>query len=390
MARLDQAAADGLRTLVRLAQLYPFPDFVKNAERESLRRADCPLGFCADARRPGQFPCDSKAATVVSYAFFVEKESSINPKVRDLIRDRLDGFVEYWGCKRDVAAIKTAHAKLSETHPLPDDAYGLVEVTAGVKTQRYPLRSAGEVKAAAGWFRQHLPTLRDLYDWPTRETLAGKILDKAAAYGTSLPEADQKALEKSANRGFQLPSVLAGQIRMRPKLAHRVEPEVAAQMTALADYVSNQPRRLVSGELAEKVAATLEEFDRLHGLCTKYDHTLLAPEDAVFGVSLKAAEELVGSKCATLSGSVYDKTAFLKLSLAEVRDAFGDDVADSVRSGMYVHPEKMAELAETLPLPDARLLDAIMAKAGAHPAEKLAEERVYPTRNDFAALALLG
>lgn len=388
MARLDQAAADGLRTLVRLAQLYPFPDFVKNAEQESLRRADCELGFCADARRPGQFPCDSKAATVVSYAFFLEKKSAINTKVQGLIQDRLDGFVRHWGCKKAVDAIKAAHAKLSETHPLPDDAFGLVEVTAGVKTQRYPLRSPTEVKAAASWFRQHLPILRDLHDWQTRELLAGKILDKAAAYRTSLPTADREALEKSASRGFQLPSVLANQIRLRPKLANRVEPEVARQLNALADYVSNQPRRLVYGELAEKLAGTLEEFDRLHNLSSKYDRTLLAPEDAVFGVSLKTAEELVGSKCATLTGSVYDKQSFLKLALSDVRDAFGDDVADSVRSGLYVHPEKMAELAETLPLPDARLLDAIMAKAGAPPAEKVAEEQVYPTRNDFAALAL--
>lgn len=390
MARLDQAAADGLRTLVRLAQLYPFPDFVKNAEQESLRRADCELGFCADARRPGQFPCDSKAATVVSYAFFLEKEAAINPKVRDLIQQRLDGFAQYWGCKKAVDEIKTAHAKLQETHPLPDDAFGLVEVTAGVKTQRYPLRSPAEVKAAASWFRSHLSVLRDLHDWQTRELLAGKILDKAAAYRISLPEEDRAVLEKSASRGFQLPSVLANQIRLRPRLAKQAEPEVSEQLNKLAESVANQPRRLVYGDLAEKLASTLEEFDRLHHLSTKYDRTLLSPEDAVFGVSLKTAEELVGSRCATLTGAVYDKQAFLKLPLSEIREAFGDDVADSVRSGMYVSPEKMAELAETLPLPDARLLDAIMAKAGAHPTEKVAEELVYPTRNDFAALALLG
>lgn len=388
-SRLDQVATDGLQQLVQLAELYPFPDFVKNAECDAMRDANCPLAYCADIRAGGQFPCNSPAAALVSYTFFLNKEAAVNKKARDLIRERFNGFFRDWGVQKAAQAIERAHQRLLTQQPTPDDAFGLVRVVDGVKERQYPLRNALETKTAADWFVSNLATLRDVYDRDTRRQWSQRILNKAATQGVKLAAAVDRKLRASAQDGFQLPSVLQQQIAIRPKLAHRVEPEVAQQLRELSQVIADQPRKLLHESLAEKVADVLEEFDRTHGLANKYDETLLPPDEAVFGVSIKEASDLVDNHCATLSGAVYKKSAFASLPFNELREAFGDDVAESVRKGLYVDPEKMAELAVTLPLPDAKLLDALMSRAGVSPVEKHAAVAIYPTREDFATLAVL-
>ena len=389
--RLDQCHPDGLRQLVETASLYPLPEYVKEADYNSLRNNTCPLSYCADVRGSGQFPCDSPAATVISYTFFLNKAAELQPKLQALITERFDGLAKNWGIEKDLGTIKAAHVKLSAVeNNCTDDDYGIVKVADGTKVRQYPLRNGLEVKNAAHWFAQHLGALRDMYDWGTRKKFAQRILQKAASYELTINPQTRATLEACAADGFQLPSVLAQQLRIRPKLANNVEPEIRQQMSELINLVETHPRRIIAGELAEKIATIMEEFDRTHYLSTKYDNVLLPPEQAVFGVSVKEAEDVLENQCTTLSGAVYAKQAFRLLPLSEVREAFGEEVADSVRVGLHVHPEKMAELAATLLLPDAKLLDALMADAGIQPLEKLAASHVYPTRNDLAALALLG
>lgn len=368
---LDQAGDTNLQDLHRYRKLYGLPDFAKQADfNEDVVCRDSKATLYADPREPRQFPMHTKAATYVSYMYFLEKQSEVNPKVRDTIQSRLDKAAAYWGIKNDVLELQSKHAAHNK-EAYPDDCYAIVWAnSSGQKERHYPLRNALEVKAAAIWYRTNEGDIRKEYAFTDRAKIASKILKKAEDFGAAVPAEETELLEQACGRGYCDPTKAAAMIRNRAKAASYMRPGMKALMDKLAEKVANQPKMLLDPASTSQLATVIDEFDRTHNLVDKYSANIPSPESVLFEATVSTLDKIASESTTTLTGSVYTSDQFDKLSAGDVRGVFGDQIASQVCSGLKVDPEKIAELVSTLPRPDAVMFDDLMAEKGVSPIAK--------------------
>lgn len=373
---LDQSGDLNLSELHRYNQLYGFPDYVKNASQSSyaVPPERKPTLF-ADPRNY-QFPLHSKAATYVSQVFFLERQAEVHPKLRGAIQERIDKVAQFFGIASDLAAVKEKYAN-AQRDTTPDSAYAIVTTNAvGEKERRYPLRNTMEVSAAAKWYCERQAELREQYPYSDRQRIADRILDRADQLSAHLPETVSETLQKAAGRGRNSPQKIAEAMRSRVKAAAvNGKAELKLMFNKLADNVANKPSAFLDPATLTQLAETIEMFDRETRLLNKYSAAIPPVEDLVFGVTFEKLAYLHDHSCQTLTGSVYTNDQFAKLSVSEVRDMFGDEVAEQVTKGLgeQIDPEKFAEIAGTFPRPDAVALDDLMQDKGLDPLQKDAQ-----------------
>ncbi len=403
MPSMMDHVADVKRTggaeLRRLAGLYAFPDFVKQASPDT--SLEVPRGVppttCADPVR-NQFYCHTKAACWLSHLFYYEKRAEFHPKDRVQIEKRLAQYAANWGIK---AACDAVLARWTELHKsaddqLPDSAFAHVYVAPdGRKTRQYPLRSAMEVKAAAEW----LETYRDRLAFADRHVMAKKILEKAAQFGAGI-RPHREFLEKQAGMGVCDPAEVVAMIRDRALLipegagvTHdehgRPHGGLRAAFNKMAQTVATMPRKALQPDMLVKLADTIDKLDRDTGLAGKYSDAIPRPEDVLFRATFGKVAADLAHHVATTSGKVYDKDAFKKVAVDDLRSLFGDEFAALVATPLgEVDPEKLAEQVSTLPRPDAQLLDSLLSESGVAPVmTKAASARQGLTTAQMEALA---
>lgn len=399
MDHVADVAHRGGVELVRLARLYPFPDFVKQAGQENSLRVPpgTPVTACADPVNR-QFWCHTKAACWLSHLFYSEKRAEFHPKDRERIEERLAKYAANWGIKAACDALAARRAELTKAADadLPDSAYAHVWVDRdGRKVRQYPLRSAMEVKAAAEWVEQY----RDRLPFPTRHAMAKKILEKAAQYGAGVGP-HREFLEKQAGMGVCDPAAVVAMIEKRAYLVpadagvtfddqQRPTDGLRQRFLKMAATVKALPRKALQPDMLVKLAATVDQLDRLCGLTGAYSDAVPRPEDVIFGATFgKAAAELV-SHVATTTGKYYEKAALKKVAAADLRALFGDEFVERVQTPLGdVDEEKMAEEVSTLPRPDAQLLDGLLSEQGISPVmHKAADARHGLTAAAMEAIA---
>lgn len=388
-SRYDQAGEPALAELAQYAQLYPLPDFVKSAQIDVLTTPPQAVSnYYADAREPFQLPCHNAAATIVSAIFFENKQADINPMVRPMIRERLDTMAAYHRVGGYVEKIRQKHAEMHRASDVPDSAYALVQVTGNQKHRMYPLRNTLEVKAAAEWFHGHLPALRQEFPVDDRERVAKKILAKAAELGAKLLPDVEETLEKCAGRGLNEPVKIADAIRNRLVCGIRVPDAAVAILQKLASTVEARPQAWLEPSMTRDLVRTLDQFDRMYGLLNKYSMAVPSPEDAVHGITRSRVERASKRACTTLTGTMYGKEDFTKLSMEDLVEAFGPEIACELGHGLQPDSEKIAEFVATLPLGDARMFDDLMAAKGIRPLVKDAQHNLTPAA--YAAIMASG
>lgn len=363
----DQVSDLHHRELALFSRLYAFPAYVKQASiDETCSPQGLPSTAYADAR-DRKLPVHTKAATFLSWLFFLEKRSEIHPVLRDYIEGRLTKQAEYWGIQGDVQSLREKHAALNNdvTGELPDSSFAIVWAGSnGTKERHYPLRNTMEVKLACEALANH----RDMFRFIDRQVIAQKVMAKAAEFGTRLSDDEQEMLQKIAGQGLYDPKQCAAQILHRVKLARRdIGADLAQGMEKSAMEVANNPMIAMDPAACTSLCEMLDTFDRMSGLNTKYAEGLPRPEDVVFAASLTTAADFVKSACELVTGTVFTKEQFSKLALADVRDVLGSDIADAVSLGIKVDPEKMAEVASTFDRGLAQTLENLMSEAGQMP-----------------------
>lgn len=398
MDHIADVARGGVE-LYRLAKLYALPDFVKSAKQDVNFQvpANTTPAIYADPVRQ-QFPCHTKASTWLSALFYQEKRAEFHPKEREQIERRLNSYVDYFGIRSAVDAVKARWAELHKDaeSKLPDTAYAYVwEGENGTKERRLPLRSAMEVKAAAEWLERY----RDQLPYATRRTVATKILTKAAAFGAAIG-GHVEFLERQAGQGVCDPDEV---VEMIQKRALMVPADSGAatdeqgnrtgglrdRFTKMAETVKTTPRQALQPGMLVKLAETVDQLDRMLGLVGKYAPELPRPEDVLFKVTRsKMASELV-RHVATTTGELFEKAQFKKLAVDDLRSLFGDEFAARITTPLgELDVEKMAEEVATLPRPDSQLLVALLSERGVTPAlRKAASARRGLDHAEFVALA---
>ncbi len=193
-------------------------------------------------------------------------------------------------------------------------------------------------------------------------------------------------LEKQAGRGICDPEEVFTAVMQRAVLA----PNGAERdmLTKLATTIKEQSPIAFQPAQLIKLAEALDTTDRNMNLIGQYGEVLRRPEDVIFSLTMTKMASDHADLCSLVTGNVYSQSQFTKLSMDDVEACFGSDFVDVVSSGLSIDGEKMAEIAHTLPRPEAELLDNMMKEAGLHPKmQKSASFGRGPTSDDFEALA---
>ncbi len=378
---MDFTADTNHAELHRLSRLYNFPAFVKNADTDTLSPEPMPSSLYAAPGARNLFPCHNKAATYLSWVWFLDKEAEFKPTVAKEIRANLSKFAHVWGLGAAVQELEGKHSELHKAAEaeLPDELFTFVWKDAQGQRQRAcPLRNGQEVKAAAEWLQQYRGSLTYL----DRQKMAEKILEKAATFHVELGELDGPT-QRQAGRGYCQPKQAAQLIRNRINSFERLTPVMREEFSKLATALEKAPDLSITSQTLCHVAATLDAFDKMANI--KLSSFNPPAEDVLFALSFDAVK--IANEFFTTTGSAYTPEQLARLKLAAVRDVFGAEVSNAVANGLNVDGAKMAEFASTMPRPDAQMLDLIMKEAGLAPVAKSAGAQVRLQASDWLKLA---
>lgn len=368
---LDQTSDINGQQLYRLSKLYTLPAFVKKASSTDIYGVDEleTHQYADPATR--QFPCHTAASTYISTLFFMDKRAELDTSKAEYMDNRLDDFAFVHGITDTIKGLRDKLATItkSASADASEDDFALLlskdESDTGKAEKYYPLRNALEVKKAAEYLSEYKAELPYKY----RQRMAEKILEKADVYGAGLGDLDD-FLHKQAGHGAAAAEEIAKMLFSRAKLMKRAKKvEYGIKMAEIARSVLDNNGVHDQDKLV-KLACLVDDADRESGL-NRYLLDLPAVEDIFFNITEKKASQLRSEHFATTSGNTYKLADTDKLKLAEVKALMGSDFAEAISTGgLFVSPEKLAEIAPTLPRGDATLFDKMLATFGIHPVAK--------------------
>lgn len=377
--RLDFIGDQGYAETYRLSKKYAFPEYVKQANAQELQDGvNVPEACAYPITR--QFPCHTKAATWLSALFFAEKQSEFDEFDRREIGSRIDHYAKIHGIFEDVQRIREqwhANHKTAETR-LPDSAFAYVGNDAqGNYVRKLPLVSPRHVKLAAEWLSRHADTQPTII----RRQIATNILEAIHKQAAAVDPSTYVEMEKLAGNGFGDRDEVISMLEVRNLMVRN--PELKEKIASLIDAVKTIPDLLVDQGSMVKLVDTVDMIDRCIKLAS-YSRMFPRPEDVVFKHSGSQVEKEANTLCRLITGSVYDKTAFTRLKLSDIKELFGDDLHNNVRSGLGIDPEKMAEEAEILPRPHAELLEKLLDEVGVQPSVYTKSAQSHVLTRDLA------
>lgn len=357
---LDQTQDTSGRETHRLTSLFDSPDFVKSASHERTHGDETLQRHMYADQYNKLYPCHSAPATWLSSLFFADKRAEFDEKRASEIQSRLHAAAKFFGILGSVQEMeeKVAATAADNVNNLGDDQFAIVWVgDAGTKERHWPLRNATEVKYAAHGFAKW----RDEFVFEDRHTIAEKILVKAAEHNADIAEYEHM-LALTAGHGACAAKVATEMLRDRARLVQRSNQPAAIEMAKLASVLEQNPENARAHETRVKLAAAVDEFDRVNHLYRLYDDGgLPRAEEVLFAVTEKVARAFVSENVETTTGNVYALADLEKLALDDVRNWLGDDFADAVSAGgVYLDRDKLAAIVPTLDRGMAASLDRLM------------------------------
>lgn len=368
------------------------PDFVKSASIASLVPVQPEEKQCVADPINNRFPCHNKAATFVSYLYYLSQRDKYAPAHQRIVDKQFAKYAALWNIRLEMRQAWEKASSQPPKRPLNDSEYAIVasvKKANGEKTviRRVPISTAQETAKAAAWFVQNLGMLRNKMSFAKRADIAQRILDQAEKLGANLGESE-RVLRKCACEGISEPSYIGDQIRRRLKLMRNVSPEFRKQAEALAQKVGSTNILALDPATRRQMAELLDDWDHTHKLRESYGRGIDSPEETLFKIGRHDLDYFRKCSCSLATGSMYLSEDFEKLSVADVRSILGDEIADAVAKGMHVDGQKMAEIAATLPRPQAELLESLLEEQGIKPFHKTAHKRTLaplarPARGRF-------
>ena len=351
----------------RLTSIYEPPEFVKEASHDRLHGDPAELAPHTYADPLNRlYPAHTKAATWMSTLFLMDKQAEHEPAAFQRLESRLLKAADFFQMRPVIDELREKMAADADDDlaRLPDADFALVWVDdTGNKERHYPLRNAGEVKMASVWFDKY----RDEFVFDDRHQIANKILDRGREYGAIIQ--NHEGLMKTAGCGMCAAADISAMFEKRGKLTLRSHPDHSLEIRKMAKTITANPGQSRDPSIRLKMAAIIDQFDRETHLDRLYDKEgLERPEEVLFQVNEKAAQDFVAAHFTVTTGHVYEKSAMDSLNLEQVRKWMGDDFADEVSAGgVFVDAEKLADIAATLPRGDAEMFDRMVAEADVRP-----------------------
>lgn len=348
-----------------LTQIYGSPDFVKKASRAHKLGDPSTLPAMAYAGPNNTFPTHTKAATWLSAAFLAYNEQQ-HPEVDfSGIKSKLSKVAAVWKIADEVEHIFSQVKSAANVGVV----YALEFTEDGVAKKAFPMRNAKEVQAAASLLLQN----REKMSFELRQVAAERVVQQAIEFHADI---DMPAMHKMAGIGFSATEVVVGEWEKRAVWLADSHPETSDSLLAMADSVRAFKLDARDTSMRNKLAATMEQLDRDFKLTGLYGTKLRSPEDTFFEVTFKQAAALQDSIFKLTNGDVFQKSALAGVTTEHIQNWFGDDLADMVKdplSDMIDH-EKLAEVARTLPRPDANAFSEMLAAHAQKPEVRMPTE----------------
>jgi hypothetical protein len=361
--------------LVRLAQRFEFPEFVKQADLESTMRPR--TTHYADPAQQ-RYPCETAAATWLSAAYFFDKQAELHPIQAEMILGQLQGYAKYHGILPEVNDLeKAAQSTKLAQQCLPESCYACVYTDPdGTRVKRLPITSTNQVKQAAVWLQTHGRAL----PYSLRNAASVRVLDKAASLGAALTSEETESLEKMAGRGVCDPDDVKRQMHLRISACQgEKHAAIRTGLLAMDEQIRVNTKAALNPLMLTKLAETIDDVDQALGLPAHYGQLLQAPEDFLFSATFTKAAAEVDDLCPLINGQVYSKSDLVKVPPEKLAELWGDKFVDACThdDSRKLDPEKMATVLETLPrdyadtfvtlMDELRIKPALTKRGGFHP-----------------------
>jgi hypothetical protein len=356
---LDPIQDKNLTVFHRLVNLYEIPDFVKSASIKTIDEEETkslPAAAFADPAYR-QFPCHTKAATYLSYAYFVNGANRLTKLANDSIGTRLQSFIDHWGIRWECDNLKKEMDKQANAakQELPDDCFAMVETYDNNVVRRLPIVNAENVKTAA----EYLFNNRDKYPYQWRKRASRKILKKAAEFNTALPSVCSEYINKCAGYGLSSQTKIALALRDRIAL---IQADDKLRLSGIPERIIKVAKEIVtaknlSSELMNKTAEFISTVDNITGFYKLYTRGLPTPEEIVFELTEKRASSIKNTFVQLTTGSAFRRADIEKAAFAPFK-LLGDDLVEEVTDALGSFDlEKAATLLATLPRNDASIYE---------------------------------
>lgn len=384
---IDQSSDFGCQLIYSIAKKYNLPEFVKYAKSDKLIPDDeIPAFLYADPQNK-LFPCHSKEATVISSALFFDQKykSGDNKQLHNFIRDRLYNFGKIYHISHILSELEK---KAKEINTVNDDIlnsdkyYCLIKTDKNGKTRKYfPVRNEKEAKAAVDYFVKHKFDM----SFGDRHKMASNLLSKINKYKTPISRDEKYQLEKSAGTGLASPFDAAELIMSRVELLKSSkisDKDVIINLTKMAESLAKSKEPYIDYDTSIKLAEMIDKLDEKYNFKNMYGGLIQSPEDKLFYITIDAIKKAADEAVELTNGSVYRKEDLLKIPQDELENVFGEEMLDSVTNGVSIDEEKLCDVLETLPKPDADKLDELAKKYGIERLTKSASASLVSNLNE--------
>lgn len=348
---------------------YEAPEFVKQATAEQQGRQGTDelydRQFADTAYR--RYPMHTKAATWLSMAcFFTRKDAAQkDPHTAKRLQEQAELFqiaTEFDRLKTAAAAPATTAAKL------PDECYAYFVPRQKDSLRWLPIVDAADIPKVANYlqkFAARMPRRQ-------REQIAMRTLNRAETLQADMPAETRDYLHKIAGIGLADPDAVRAMLYQRASVARNLRRFADAdEFEKLANAYEKHPYAHTLPQQQEKLLTLVSDFDEENQLTRRYGFDLVQPELAVHAITKQALAEARDNLVGLVTGSTYTKQALADLTLSDIRDNLGEQIATEVSDdGLFVNMTKLAEILPTLPRPDATTFDRLLAERGQNPVIK--------------------
>lgn len=376
---MDFLTDSSRRQFHRIFKLYDVPTFVKQAD-QSLLSANPSLNYrCYALPSRRLFPCHTKAATWLSWAYFLENKNSFGDSAAREIEETLSKRAAYWDIEEEVERLKSEHQAIfsDKEEELDDNAFLLADKQASFR--RYPVRNFSEAAAASRWLLQHAFSM----PWEQRTKLAARWRQRCAALALDekkLPHVDE--IRKMASHGFALRNDVIHELEAR---ADRLEsaPDLRIELRKAAALLRSCNFPVLPRNVSAKLAALVDCIDRSAGLDNLYHKTADPPEYFLFEHDparfKSAAENVVRIGC----GEYLPEDVF-RIPREKLAAAMGSEFVADISNGLADDPTKVADAVRRQPPSAVGRLDQLLRQSGVSP---LQSSLPAPRRGRYGAFS---
>lgn len=354
---MDFISDNSKRVWLKLASSVTVPDYVKQEvvlDMEDMKKL-ASTEFADPAIR--EYPVNSPGNTWLSAMYFHVSPSSVKQASKEFISNYIKQAAEIYGISKDIeSAIGELAVRQEKTAAVNDEEiYGWVErdSTGTITSKRYCIADKTGVTKAANYFDQY----RFKYPFEVRRTVSKFIVKRASQFGVALDKLPVCVLRES---GYGIPNLknLSEEIERRSLLCK--DAEIKMVFNNLGTVIDVAPADELL-QCLDKIAETIDHFDRIVGLDKQYGNGILSPADLVYSVPITEASR--DMDCAVkLAAYVFDirKLAGLgKKAFAIMGTDFQNAVSDSKD---HVSLDKLKIELEKLSSRDKHILESELRK----------------------------